>query len=263
MPDYSLVPADYQPDFDDHSLVRVDYDPFSGEATTQQAQAQQVQAQTQSAQAQQTQNQPQSQPQPVRSAQPKPAVPAGSSIGDGSGSPFVGFFNQLAAPELAQSEGVADFVRNHPTAAKMEGAIGLGSLLFPPLAIAGAEALGLSGAGAVADGLAGSAISGAGRAAAGSAARQAIDEAVATLPEEISRGDFGRLAGFAQGLAASSRASTEATAEIISNLKSAGITPRSVAAFQKIYEAEATANPSNLSAIHRAALLANILRNLQ
>jgi hypothetical protein len=26
MPDYSLVPVDYQPDFDDYSLVPVDYD---------------------------------------------------------------------------------------------------------------------------------------------------------------------------------------------------------------------------------------------
>ena len=29
MPDYSLVPVDYPPDFDDHSLVPVDYDPFA------------------------------------------------------------------------------------------------------------------------------------------------------------------------------------------------------------------------------------------
>lgn len=102
-----------------------------------------------------------------------------------------------------------------------------------------------------------------GSATAGSAARQAIAEAEATLPEGISRDDFGRLAGFAQGLAASSRASTEATVEIISNLKSAGITPRSVAAFQKLYEGVASRNPSNLSAVHRAALLANILRSCQ
>jgi len=102
-----------------------------------------------------------------------------------------------------------------------------------------------------------------GRAIADSAARQAIAEAEATLPEGISRDDFGRLAGFEQGLTASSRASTEATAEIISNLKSAGITPRSVAAFQKLYEGVASRNPSNLSAVHRAALLANILRSFQ
>jgi hypothetical protein len=267
MTNYSLVPVDYQPDFPSYSLVPVDYDPFSGEGTTQQAQDQQVQAQTQSAQAQQTQTQPQSQPQPVPSAQPKPTVPLGFTTGGDSGSPFVRFFSQLAAPELAQSEGVADLVRNNPTAAKIEGAIGLGSLLFPPLAIAGGEALGIFGAGAAgsaaADGLAGSTISGVGRATAGSAARQAIAEAEATLPEGISRGGFGRLAGFEQGLEASGRASTEATAEIISNLKSAGITSRSIAAFQKIYEGELSRNPSNLSAVHRAALLANILRSFQ
>jgi hypothetical protein len=102
-----------------------------------------------------------------------------------------------------------------------------------------------------------------GRATAGSAARQAIAEAEATLPEGISRKQFGRLAGFAQGPAASSQASTEATAEIISRLKSAGITSRSIAAFQKLYEGVASENPSNLSAIHRAALLTNILRSFQ
>jgi hypothetical protein len=164
MPDCSQVPVDYQPDFGDYSLVPVDYDPFSGEGTTQQAQNQQVQAQTQSAQAQQTQTQPQGQPQPAPSAQPKPTVPAGSAIGGGSASPFVDFFNQLAAPKRAQSEGVADLVRNHPTAAKIVGAIGLGSLLFPPLAVAGGEALGIFGAdaagSAAADGIAGSTISG-------------------------------------------------------------------------------------------------------
>jgi hypothetical protein len=173
----------------------------------------------------------------------------------------------LATPERAQSEGVADIVQNHPTAAKIDGAIGLGSLLFPPLAIAGGEALGLFGAGAsgsaVADGLAGPTISGVGRAAVGTAARQTIAEAEATLPEGMTRKDFQRLAGFANSLPASSQASTEATAEIISNLKSAGITSRSVAAFQKFYENAAINTPSNLSAIHRATLLKNILRNFE
>lgn len=41
MPDHSLVPVDYQPDFDDHSLVPVDYDPFAADGLTQQAQFQQ------------------------------------------------------------------------------------------------------------------------------------------------------------------------------------------------------------------------------
>src|SRR5215213_5901843 len=47
MPGYSLVPVDYQPDFDDHSLVPVDYDPFAGDGVAQQAQIQPAQAQPQ------------------------------------------------------------------------------------------------------------------------------------------------------------------------------------------------------------------------
>ena len=47
MPDYSLVPVDYQPDFDDYSLVPVDYDPFAADGLAQQAQIQQAQAQPQ------------------------------------------------------------------------------------------------------------------------------------------------------------------------------------------------------------------------
>ena len=40
MPDYSLVPVDYQPDFSDYSLVPVDYDPFSHDDPIQQARTQ-------------------------------------------------------------------------------------------------------------------------------------------------------------------------------------------------------------------------------
>ena len=47
MPDYSLVPVDYQPDFDDHSLVPVDYDPFAAGGLAQRAQIQQTQVQPQ------------------------------------------------------------------------------------------------------------------------------------------------------------------------------------------------------------------------
>src|SRR5450756_1207442 len=47
MPDYTLVPVDYQPDFDDYSLVPVDYDPFAADGPAQQAQIQQAQAQAQ------------------------------------------------------------------------------------------------------------------------------------------------------------------------------------------------------------------------
>jgi Domain of unknown function (DUF4951) len=79
----------------------------------------------------------------------------------------------------------------------------------------------------------------------------------------MTRKDFQRLAGFANSLPASSQASAEATAGIISKLKEAGITSRSVSAFQKFYENAARENPSNSSAVHRAALLANILRNFE
>jgi hypothetical protein len=40
MPDFSLVPVDYQPDFDVYSLVSVDHDPFAAEGLTQQARTQ-------------------------------------------------------------------------------------------------------------------------------------------------------------------------------------------------------------------------------
>ncbi|WP_456753595.1 DUF4951 domain-containing protein [Bradyrhizobium sp. USDA 4461] len=259
MADYSLVPVDYQPSFDSYALVPVDYDPFAGDGGTQQAQAQPAPTQGQQADAKPTQIQSQSLRQPAPSAQPEPS--------GGSSSPFVKFLNQLADPERAESEQVVDLVQNHPTAAKIAGTIGLGSVLLPPLAMAGAGALGLLGAGAgesaVASGLAGSAVSGAGRVAASTAARQAISEAEATLPNGITRQEFGRLAGFENSLGNSSRASTEATAEIISRLKAAGITQRSVAAFQNFYENAAREVPSNTSAAHRAALLANILRSFQ
>ena len=69
---------------------------------------------------------------------------------------------------------------------------------------------------------------------------------------------FGKLASFVQGLAASSQASTVATAEVIANLQAAGVSSEAIAAIQSFYEGVAALNPGNLSAIHRAALLANI-----
>ena len=33
MPNYSLVPVDYQPDFDGPSLIPVDYDPFASDGS--------------------------------------------------------------------------------------------------------------------------------------------------------------------------------------------------------------------------------------
>jgi hypothetical protein len=47
MPGYSLVPVDYQPDFEGVSLVPVDYDPFAADGATRQAPTQQAQAQPQ------------------------------------------------------------------------------------------------------------------------------------------------------------------------------------------------------------------------
>jgi hypothetical protein len=47
MPDYSLVPADYQPDFGDYSLVPVDHDPFAAHDVAQQRQIQYAQAEPQ------------------------------------------------------------------------------------------------------------------------------------------------------------------------------------------------------------------------
>lgn len=348
MDNFSLVPVDYQPEFENVSLVPVAYDPFAGDAATQQAQspqAQAQQAQTQPAQSQQAQTQ-----QPTMGASQSSAPTPGVATTDSTGSALtagasdffrsiprgiVSGFNSAASalgratqaemgqdvdaptPEqgmkilerdvtgpMHRPEGragqfgasVGEFLGNPPSylvpgslplkvgtavlgglGSEAGGQLGEGTPWEGPLRFAGgslgvlgplsAARLGTgvraAGGSTAADGLAGSTISGTGRAAAGSAARQAISGAEATLPEGITRTDFGRLAGFEQGLEASRKASTEATAEIISNLKSAGITARSVAAFQKIYEGVARDNPSNLSAVHRAALLANILRNFQ
>ncbi|WP_210187594.1 hypothetical protein, partial [Bradyrhizobium sp. OK095] len=51
MADYSLVPVEHQPDFENASLVPVDHDPFNVEGAAQQAQS--PQAQSQQAQTQQ------------------------------------------------------------------------------------------------------------------------------------------------------------------------------------------------------------------
>jgi hypothetical protein len=44
MADYSLVPVEHQPDFENASLVPVDDDPFSADGVTQQAPSQQAQS---------------------------------------------------------------------------------------------------------------------------------------------------------------------------------------------------------------------------
>ena len=88
MPDFSLVPVDHQPEFEDVSLVPVDHDPFGDNSTIQQAQiqpaqAQQAQSQTQPAQPQQPQPQPQQPPTGV--GQPNVGTPAvGESAPGGS-----------------------------------------------------------------------------------------------------------------------------------------------------------------------------------
>src|ERR1700731_1511952 len=71
MPDYSLVPVDYQPDFNDYSLVPVDHDPFAADGPAQQAQIQQAQAQPQS---------PPQQPPPAGAGQPDAGVPAAGGV---------------------------------------------------------------------------------------------------------------------------------------------------------------------------------------
>jgi hypothetical protein len=79
MPGYSMVPVDYQPDFDDYSLVPVDHDPFATDDLAQQAQIQQAQAQPQGP--------PQQQPA-TGAGQPDAGAPAaggGPSGSDGGG----------------------------------------------------------------------------------------------------------------------------------------------------------------------------------
>jgi hypothetical protein len=71
MPGYSLVPVDYQPDFDDYSLVPVDHDPFAEDGVTQQSQIQQAQAQPQGP--------PQQQPA-TGAGQPDAGVPAAGGV---------------------------------------------------------------------------------------------------------------------------------------------------------------------------------------
>jgi hypothetical protein len=79
MPDYTLVPVDYQPDFGDYSLVPVDYDPFAADGLAQQAQIQQAQAQPQGP--------PQQQPA-TGASQPDAGEPAaGDGIGPTGGAP--------------------------------------------------------------------------------------------------------------------------------------------------------------------------------
>jgi hypothetical protein len=73
------VPVDYQPDFDDYSLVPVDYDPFAADGLAQQAQIQQPPTPAQP--------QPQTQPQQPATGAGQPGVngPATGNSPSGSG----------------------------------------------------------------------------------------------------------------------------------------------------------------------------------
>ena len=82
MPNYSLVPVDHQPDFDDYSLVPVDHDPFVADGVTQLAQFQQSPRPTQPAQ---PQPQTQLQQSATGAGQPGGNGPATGSNPSGSG----------------------------------------------------------------------------------------------------------------------------------------------------------------------------------
>lgn len=72
MPDYSLVPVNYQPEFDDHSFVPVDHDPFAADGVAQQPQIQLAQAQPQAPQ----------QPPATGGDQPDAGAPAAGGVLD-------------------------------------------------------------------------------------------------------------------------------------------------------------------------------------
>jgi hypothetical protein len=84
MPDYTLVPVDYQPDFSDYSLVPVDYDPFSADGTTQLAQTQ-----------------PEGQPQPLANGAGQPNV--GTQFSGGNKTADIARGGITGAPQLAPS----------------------------------------------------------------------------------------------------------------------------------------------------------------
>src|SRR5450432_3268825 len=94
MPGYTLVPVDYQPDFDDYSLVPVDYDPFPEDGATQQAQIQQAQPQ----------GPPQQQPA-TGAGQPDAGAPAAG--GGPSGSEGGGIGPTGGAPNPTLDQGAA------------------------------------------------------------------------------------------------------------------------------------------------------------
>jgi hypothetical protein len=110
MPDYTLIPVDYQPDFSDYSLVPVDYDPFAADDVIRKAQ---VQAEIQPQQPATAIGQPNA-GAPTNNAQ---AAAAGESYDPdldsangvpGSGQPY----NPSAAPISPPGKPTVDWSRN-------------------------------------------------------------------------------------------------------------------------------------------------------
>jgi hypothetical protein len=114
MPDYSLVPVDYQPDFDGYSLVPVDHDPFTEDGVAQQSQIQQPP----------TPAQPQPQQPAMGAGQPGVNGPAtGNSPGGSGGGAGVGnagidpnnaTWAQGWSPDFAPFGGTADPTPTQP-----------------------------------------------------------------------------------------------------------------------------------------------------
>lgn len=93
-----------------------------------------------------------------------------------------------------------------------------------------------------------------------SATAPTVNEGMALLPASLSRAKFGALAGFEQGLLASTQASIAASAETIEALQEAGVTRRMVSVIQRAYAQVARDTPQNVFAIHRAERLLAIKR---
>ena len=94
----------------------------------------------------------------------------------------------------------------------------------------------------------------------GMAGTVTINDWLSTLPKDMTGPEFGKLAGFVQRLEASSRASTIPTSAAIDALRAAGVSRLGISTGQAFYAGVASASPTNLSAVHRAALLSNMLK---
>lgn len=109
MDEYSLVPVEHQPDFENIFLVPVDHDPFSADGVTQQAQSQQSQ----------TQQAPQTQPQqsPTGGGQPAVNGPTTGSVSSGSngsaadGNTATGLNQPTSAPGSVSGGGSPSFAK--------------------------------------------------------------------------------------------------------------------------------------------------------